>query len=249
LGKNECKDEGKVCQTKITKICYSLLLNESLVLCEPLTGRTHQIRLHLQFFGFPISNDPIYANLIQNKITENKIMENNEPLIFDPSILEQEENEENEEQEEKKNQNDNSNENKQSLNVFDLISFSKDKDCIHCAEPNRDPIPTSIACLWLHSFCYIVKNNKEKNSKNRNKTKEEETNDEEEKTKFSTLFPGWAKEVWQNSQQFEPLFEPLKDFFSLKKESSKEEQEEKEKEHLKEEEKEKTFVDLFLSKL
>ena len=34
----------------------------SLVRCLPLTGRTHQIRVHLQFLGHPIANDPIYAN-------------------------------------------------------------------------------------------------------------------------------------------------------------------------------------------
>lgn len=34
----------------------------SVVHCLPLTGRTHQIRVHLQFIGNPISNDPIYSN-------------------------------------------------------------------------------------------------------------------------------------------------------------------------------------------
>ncbi|PYH41614.1 pseudouridine synthase family protein [Aspergillus saccharolyticus JOP 1030-1] len=34
----------------------------SIVHCLPLTGRTHQIRVHLQFLGHPISNDPIYSN-------------------------------------------------------------------------------------------------------------------------------------------------------------------------------------------
>lgn len=34
----------------------------SIVRCLPLTGRTHQIRVHLQFLGYPISNDPIYCN-------------------------------------------------------------------------------------------------------------------------------------------------------------------------------------------
>ncbi|KAH8696690.1 putative DRAP deaminase [Talaromyces proteolyticus] len=34
----------------------------SIVHCLPLTGRTHQIRVHLQFLGYPISNDPIYSN-------------------------------------------------------------------------------------------------------------------------------------------------------------------------------------------
>jgi len=32
----------------------------SIVLCRPKTGRTHQIRAHLQFLGYPIINDPIY---------------------------------------------------------------------------------------------------------------------------------------------------------------------------------------------
>ncbi|KAK0707602.1 pseudouridine synthase [Lasiosphaeris hirsuta] len=34
----------------------------SVVRCLPVTGRTHQIRVHLQFLGHPIQNDPIYAN-------------------------------------------------------------------------------------------------------------------------------------------------------------------------------------------
>ncbi|KAF1814924.1 pseudouridine synthase [Eremomyces bilateralis CBS 781.70] len=34
----------------------------SIVRCLPLTGRTHQLRVHLQFLGHPIANDPIYAN-------------------------------------------------------------------------------------------------------------------------------------------------------------------------------------------
>ncbi len=34
----------------------------SIVRCLPLTGRTHQIRVHLQYLGHPISNDPIYSN-------------------------------------------------------------------------------------------------------------------------------------------------------------------------------------------
>jgi tRNA pseudouridine synthase 9 len=34
----------------------------SIVRCMPITGRTHQLRVHLQYLGHPISNDPIYAN-------------------------------------------------------------------------------------------------------------------------------------------------------------------------------------------
>ena len=34
----------------------------SIIRCLPITGRTHQLRVHLQFLGHPISNDPIYCN-------------------------------------------------------------------------------------------------------------------------------------------------------------------------------------------
>lgn len=34
----------------------------SIVRCLPVTGRTHQLRVHLQHLGHPISNDPIYSN-------------------------------------------------------------------------------------------------------------------------------------------------------------------------------------------
>lgn len=44
----------------------------SLIACHPITGRTHQIRLHLQACGFPIVDDPVYGpspdkNPIQNR--------------------------------------------------------------------------------------------------------------------------------------------------------------------------------------
>lgn len=40
---------------------YSSELEQSLVQCQPHTGRTHQIRLHLQHLGHPIVNDPLYG--------------------------------------------------------------------------------------------------------------------------------------------------------------------------------------------
>lgn len=35
--------------------------HSSLIKCLPVTGRTHQIRLHLEHWGFPIIDDPIYG--------------------------------------------------------------------------------------------------------------------------------------------------------------------------------------------
>jgi tRNA pseudouridine synthase 9 len=55
----ECHEEGKPSETLIqlvrTDKCTSLMK------CKPITGRTHQIRLHLQLIGFPIANDPCYG--------------------------------------------------------------------------------------------------------------------------------------------------------------------------------------------
>lgn len=49
---------GKPCSTIFKSLCYKD--GYSLVECVPITGRTHQIRIHLQSIGFPIVNDPLY---------------------------------------------------------------------------------------------------------------------------------------------------------------------------------------------
>ncbi|KAJ5122385.1 uncharacterized protein N7443_002488 [Penicillium atrosanguineum] len=88
LGLNRVRATGKTATTKFRRLAYyppeasvasaeehesvraatppPVVSNEdegySIVHCFPLTGRTHQIRVHLQFLGHPISNDPIYSN-------------------------------------------------------------------------------------------------------------------------------------------------------------------------------------------
>lgn len=51
--------------TEFKRISYNLELNESIVSCRPITGRMHQIRIHLRNMGFPIVNDGFY-NYLQN---------------------------------------------------------------------------------------------------------------------------------------------------------------------------------------
>lgn len=36
--------------------------NSAIIKCEPVTGRTHQIRLHLENWGYPVIDDPIYGS-------------------------------------------------------------------------------------------------------------------------------------------------------------------------------------------
>ncbi|KAK3183198.1 hypothetical protein Dsin_030484 [Dipteronia sinensis] len=52
--------KGKAACTKFTRI--STNGTHSIVLCEPITGRTHQIRVHLLYTGHPIANDMLYLS-------------------------------------------------------------------------------------------------------------------------------------------------------------------------------------------
>ncbi|XP_061700753.1 RNA pseudouridylate synthase domain-containing protein 2 isoform X2 [Syngnathoides biaculeatus] len=51
--------KGKECRTVFQRLSFNG--KSSVVRCLPLTGRTHQIRVHLQYLGFPILRDPIYG--------------------------------------------------------------------------------------------------------------------------------------------------------------------------------------------
>lgn len=52
---------AKPSKTLFRVLNYSAKENKSLILAQPITGRTHQIRIHLQYCGHAIHNDPLYA--------------------------------------------------------------------------------------------------------------------------------------------------------------------------------------------
>ncbi|XP_033235909.1 RNA pseudouridylate synthase domain-containing protein 2-like isoform X1 [Drosophila pseudoobscura] len=58
IGVCKVSQRGKDCTTTFQKISQNG--KTSVVLCKPLTGRMHQIRVHLQYLGYPILNDPLY---------------------------------------------------------------------------------------------------------------------------------------------------------------------------------------------
>jgi len=51
---------GKQALTRFQRICTDG--THSIVLCRPVTGRTHQIRVHLKYTGYPIANDELYLS-------------------------------------------------------------------------------------------------------------------------------------------------------------------------------------------
>eukprot|EP00980_Cylindrotheca_fusiformis_P029119 scaffold22733_cov214-Cylindrotheca_fusiformis.AAC.1 len=51
----------KSAETSFGVVKYDEETDSTIVVCRPATGRTHQIRLHLQYVGHPIANDPNYG--------------------------------------------------------------------------------------------------------------------------------------------------------------------------------------------
>ncbi|GAA5873303.1 hypothetical protein JCM8547_007064 [Rhodosporidiobolus lusitaniae] len=62
IGVNVVHPEGRPSVTYFTRLSYHPPSDTSVVHCRPITGRSHQIRVHLQFLGHSIANDPIYQN-------------------------------------------------------------------------------------------------------------------------------------------------------------------------------------------
>ncbi|KAI9067461.1 pseudouridine synthase [Trametes sanguinea] len=62
MGLNIVHPEGKHAKTIFKRIRYDENTDTSVLHCRPLTGRSHQIRVHLQYLGHPIANDPIYSD-------------------------------------------------------------------------------------------------------------------------------------------------------------------------------------------
>jgi len=73
--KVEISKFGKYAKTLFKPIYYNRALNISLIECFPITGRTHQIRIHLFHVKHLIVGDPIYgvSNSIAERYLDNKL--------------------------------------------------------------------------------------------------------------------------------------------------------------------------------
>lgn len=56
-----CQQTGKPSLTRYKRLDYDEAQDISLVLLQPITGRSHQLRLHLAAIGHPIIGDTLYA--------------------------------------------------------------------------------------------------------------------------------------------------------------------------------------------
>jgi len=75
--------KGKECKTTFRRVSFKD--GVSIVRCLPKSGRMHQIRVHLQYLGFPIANDPLYNSTIfgPDKGKNGEFGKSNEQLIED----------------------------------------------------------------------------------------------------------------------------------------------------------------------
>ena len=64
------RSDGKSSHTRFELIASSQDYNFSLIRCVPLTGRSHQIRVHLEMNGLPIIGDKKYGRCKRNSLPE-----------------------------------------------------------------------------------------------------------------------------------------------------------------------------------
>jgi pseudouridylate synthase len=76
-------ESGKMAVTRVKLVEYFADINASLVRCFPLTGRQHQIRLHLFHVQHPIIGEPLYGLSREHiiKILDGKISKNERFLL------------------------------------------------------------------------------------------------------------------------------------------------------------------------
>eukprot|EP01135_Chromosphaera_perkinsii_P011095 Nk52_evm4s2340 gene=Nk52_evmTU4s2340 len=149
LGLCHVCEDGKPAETVFERVRVLKEKNESIVICKPKTGRTHQIRVHLKHLGHPIANDPLYGNEHWQPTKENfkelvKEMEER-ALPRHDDVLELDESTEPMQCEVKPPHSE--------AIAKEIRPYEKVESCIDCKRYLPDPEPDRM-CIWLHNYKY-----------------------------------------------------------------------------------------------
>ncbi|KAI5180238.1 tRNA pseudouridine32 synthase [Nematocida sp. AWRm80] len=145
--------------------------NESIVLCKPVTGRTHQIRVHLQAIGYPITGDQIYSNeyipaesiasLIDKDTNRIEVTEDKYKLLcnhLNVSLTEEDITKRCITTDCRTDEYKDSDETLNSCDTSSISAFVNDS-CLHCRNnSNLDKVPV-FSSLCLHAWAYLLKEN------------------------------------------------------------------------------------------
>jgi len=123
------RERGKSSRTTFERMAAIKLEDgtiESIVRCKPETGRTHQIRVHLQSLGYPIVNDVLYNNPIWADTTDIRQIAKH---LMDETADEQP--------------------------IINELPDNEDGSilCPECQVAREDP-RTDQLCIYLHALCY-----------------------------------------------------------------------------------------------
>lgn len=146
IGVCRVSPKGKDCLTTFEKLSSDG--ETSIVLCKPKTGRMHQIRVHLQYLGYPIVNDPLYNHTVfgPSKGKGGDIGDKtNDQLIQDLIRIHTAENFIALDSTEGLDIND----------VKDANGEGTESDCYECTQTYSDPKPNQLY-MFLHAYKYSV---------------------------------------------------------------------------------------------
>lgn len=83
-----CREQGKPSLTRYRVLAHEAQIGRSRLELEPVTGRTHQLRVHLMSIGHPIVGDALYAsgeNTLTQDLTPRLLLHASEIALRHPA--------------------------------------------------------------------------------------------------------------------------------------------------------------------